>query len=370
MITPPPRTVLGTYSVGRVLGCARVRSIFSFIGLVLAWGCNQGGPATPLDSGPGPEDPEALAITTSALPSATVDLPYRASLEAAGGTPPYRWITSFNPPGLTTSGEGLISGTPDYPAGAYRMKVSLYDAASQGAEAELALEVTATSALRITSPELATGGVNQPYVDTVEVVGGAPPYTFDWVNGIAELTLDRSTGILSGIPTSPTGPRGEGRQTTVTVSDLVGASAFAIVRVGIRPAPVVITTELPNGRVEEWYEKELSATGGTGERVWTVLSGALPPGLTIYISTLHGWALEGIPTTAGRHSFTLQVSSGEVAAAREYTVLIADKPLSIVTSALPAGRLGTPYRAFLVREGGTGPFQWDVVEGALPQVSR
>jgi Putative Ig domain len=364
--------VLGTSSVDRALGCARVRSTFTFAGpelfvllLALAWGCGEGGPP-PLDPGPGSEDPASLTITTTALPSGTVDLPYEASLQASGGTLPYRWVTSFDPPGLTINDQGLISGTPDYPAGAHRLEVTVYDAASEAASAELTLEVAASSGLRITSLELTTGDVNQPYVDTVEVAGGAPPYTFEWVNAIAVLTLDPSTGILSGLPTSPTGPTGEGRQTTVTVSDLVGASAFAIVRVGIRPAPLVITTDLRDGRVAERYSVELSAAGGMGDRTWTVASGALPPGLAIGSSTLHGWNLGGTPTTAGSYSFTLQVSSGGIVAVRDYTVVIADPPLAIVTSALPRAKVGSPYGVFLVREGGSGPFQWDVVDGSLP----
>jgi putative Ig domain-containing protein len=324
-------------------------------------------PENPGEENPPPETPTSLRITTSVLPSATVDLPYQTSLQASGGAPPYRWVVSFDPPGLSTSEQGLISGTPGYPAGTYRLEVSVYDAASKVASADLSLEVAATSGLRITSLELTTGDVNEPYVDTVEVAGGAPPYTFDWVNGIEDLTLNPSTGILSGIPSNPTGPTGEGRQTTVTVSDLVGASAFAIVRVGIRPTPLVITTELPDGRVDEPYRVELDATGGTGGRTWTVVSGELPPGLSLNTSTLYGWThLEGTPTTVGSYSFTLQVSAGGILATREYTVEIADRLLSIVTSMLPDADVATPYSVFLVRKGGTGPYEWDVISGNLP----
>ena len=51
---------------------------------------------------------------------------------------------------------------------------------------------------------------------------------------------------------------------------------------------------------------------------------------------------------------------------RDYTVVIGDPLLSIVTSTLPDGNVGTPYSVFLVREGGAGPYQWDVVSGSLP----
>ena len=40
--------------------------------------------------------------------------------------------------------------------------------------------------------------------------------------------------------------------------------------------------------------------------------------------------------------------------------------MAIVTSTLPDAEVGTPYSVFLVREGGTGPYEWDVVSGSLP----
>lgn len=108
---------------------------------------------------------------------------------------------------------------------------------------------------------------------------------------------------------------------------------------------------------------------------YTVISGSLPPGLSILGPTsLFGSRLNGRPTLAGTYQFTLQLalcpSSPDDCtpqiATREYEIVIAGSPLSIVTSSLPDADVGTPYSVFLVREGGTGPFQWDVVSGNLP----
>ena len=56
----------------------------------------------------------SLAITTTALPSATPQTPYSTVLEATGGAVPYRWtiISGTLPAGLTLTPEGLIFGTP------------------------------------------------------------------------------------------------------------------------------------------------------------------------------------------------------------------------------------------------------------------
>jgi Putative Ig domain len=56
----------------------------------------------------------ALSVTTSSLTSGSVNVPYSASLIAAGGVPPYTWsvVSGGLPAGLTLSASGFISGTP------------------------------------------------------------------------------------------------------------------------------------------------------------------------------------------------------------------------------------------------------------------
>ncbi len=41
-------------------------------------------------------------------------------------------------------------------------------------------------------------------------------------------------------------------------------------------------------------------------------------------------------------------------------------PLQVVSSALPSGLVGTPYKAELEGKGGTQPYTWSVVQGSLP----
>jgi hypothetical protein len=56
----------------------------------------------------------ALAVTTTTLPNAFINVPYSATLSATGGTPPYTWAITAGalPAGLTLSPAGVISGTP------------------------------------------------------------------------------------------------------------------------------------------------------------------------------------------------------------------------------------------------------------------
>lgn len=60
------------------------------------------------------QNPQPLAITTTALPSGTTGTAYNFSLQASGGIAPYAWtVVSGQPPsGLTLRSNGLLSGTP------------------------------------------------------------------------------------------------------------------------------------------------------------------------------------------------------------------------------------------------------------------
>lgn len=67
-----------------------------------------------------------LAIATPSLPPATSGIPYTQTLSAIGGTPPYLWIGSGLPPGLTIAQDGTITGTPSA-AGTYTVSASVID---------------------------------------------------------------------------------------------------------------------------------------------------------------------------------------------------------------------------------------------------
>ena len=70
-----------------------------------------------------------LTITTTSLPAAVEGQNYSQTLQASGGTAPYKW--SLNPGGslpvgLTLSDSGVISGTPTE-AGSFSISVSVSD---------------------------------------------------------------------------------------------------------------------------------------------------------------------------------------------------------------------------------------------------
>ena len=94
------------------------------------------------------------------------------------------------------------------------------------------------------------------------------------------------------------------------------------------PSTLIITTEsLDRGLAGVPYAKDLWAFGGSATRAWSVISGNLPPGLTLDPAS---GLISGTPTALGVYSLSVQVRDGD---------LVASKPLSLSIEAAS----GVPY---------------------------
>ena len=227
---------------------------------------------------------EPVEITTgSPLPPTSVGASYNAILEAVGGILPYSWSENspFNPlpPGLSLSSGGTISGAPSV-AGNYSVGIRVTD--SEGAAVVKSFDIVVNAALTIlTISPLPAARVQEPYGGAFLATGGVPPYTWAIAGGAfpSELTLDTQTGAISGILTAPATAL-----FTVRVSDSMGTvfdKEFSLTA-SRGPPPVVITeTPLPTGEAGSSYTTRLDAQQGVQPYIWSIISGALPPGLAL-----------------------------------------------------------------------------------------
>jgi uncharacterized protein (TIGR03437 family) len=121
---------------------------------------------------------------------------------------------------------------------------------------------------------------------------------------------------------------------------------------------------LPGGTVGVAYSVNLPVTGGTPPYNWTLLGGALPPGLSLSSSG----TLSGVPSQPGGALFTAKVTAGSASASSQFLISISPQALTITTvSPLPNGLDGSPYPGqILTATGGNPPYAFQI-SGSLPQ---
>lgn len=255
--------------------------------------------------------PPPLTITTTSLPGGTNGTPYTQTLQASGGVPPYTWLLASGslPPGLTLSSSGVISGTPSgTTTTTFTFNVSVTDSQTPTHSTK-----TATLSIAVTQPplsivalSLAGGSVGNPYSQTLQAIGGVPPYSWSIILGTLPvgLTLNHSTGAITGTPTG-TGTFTLTFNVTDSASTTVTSQPLTIV---ISTALAITTTSLPGGSVGTAYTATLQATGGAQPYTWSKTTGTLPPGLTLNPNT---GVISGTPTAAGTSTFTVQVADSE-----------------------------------------------------------
>ncbi len=283
-------TTAGPYIIGLTVTDARQLTAQTVFTLVVNSGLQVTGASS---SGPGPE----VGIGGYAL-----------TLAADGGKPPYAWtiLSGTLPAGLTLASNGVIQGTATT-SGSFSFTVKVTDSSGQTATAPESISVR--PALSITTVSLPNVDVERQYSQSLNAIGGTAPVSWSVVSGNlpAGISLDPSSGSISGWPTAA------GSQTfTVRVTDAFQISADATLTLMVNSALTISTTSLSDGETGLDYNQTLAASSGTPPYNWTIVSGALPPGLMLNSAT---GVVQGTPTTPGLSQFVAMVgdSAGRLA---------------------------------------------------------
>ena len=318
------------------------------------------------DSGP---TPGGLSIATKSLPEVTVNHPYSASLGGSGGALPYTWsVTPALPGNLSLdAANGAITGTPTT-AATTTHTFTLRDSSAPSQTIQQTLNLTVEPPLSITTTSLPDASIAAAYNQPVETVGGIGALTFSVVlpgTGTlpSTLSLNPTTGMISGTPTAPAGTF----PFTVRVADTSGQQDIQALSLRVTPTtpPQITTTSLPNGTAGQPYSQRVQATGGIGTLAWSVSAGSLPTGLTLNPSGPLGGTISGTPLSGGSFNFTMRItdSSGQT---DTQALSISVTPLSITTTSLPSGSIGQTYSRPLQTIGGIAPLNWSIFAGTLP----
>jgi len=310
---------------------------------------------------------EQLFVATTWLSVGYAGEPYNETLVAMGGLAPYRWSipAGFLPDGLSLDPlTGVISGTPAE-AGPFGFAVAVTDSNGSSATQALCMNID-LAYIEITTVGCPSAALGYPYSFNLGATGGRPPYTW-WVAPEClppGLSLDSSTGTISGIPTAC------GRFSfEVTVWDSQHPCHVGLIDICLEvllTSPVIGTTSLPDGTVGTPYSQTLCIFGGFMPYTWSFQGGELPQGLSL--DTSRG-VISGTPMAAGPFMFIVQAIDSDAPpqdAVATICITIRGEKLLLTTASLPAGATGAAYRGTLAATGGMTPYSWSISAGTLP----
>ena len=279
--------------------------------------------------------PQLSVSTSSPMPVGIVGSAYNQTLAAAGGSGTYtNWAITAGalPNGLSLNATtGAITGSPTV-ANTFTFTVRVTD--SVGFTASQSLTITVNPTLTVSTTSLPNGTAGTAYSQTLAATGGTGTYT-TWALASGTLplglTLNTSTGVITGTPTIATTST-----FTVTVKDSSGAtSPAASLSITVITAPVAPTapTALKPTTGTLTAGTYVMSVGTTAfSLTWTKPSNSAQTGYTIYrAATATGpWTAANVIGTAGATALTFRVNG--VTPATFYYMVQATNSIGVANS--------------------------------------
>ena len=309
---------------------------------------------------PMPALPAPIANNVSATVSGN-SIGNAIALSTSGGAPASVTVVTQAGHGIATAAATSIIYTPTAGySGSDSFTYAATNATGTSAAATVTITVTApTFTFSPAAGALPTGTVNTPYSGSVAASGGTSPYGYVVSAGAlpSSLTLDGSTGTISGTPTTP-GNYGF----TLTATDANNATGSASYTVTVEPPLTAFTFTpaagpLTDAMQGEDYHRAISATGGSAPLLYSLVAGTLPDGMVLNVST---GALTG-PVSADAavkdYSVTIQVQDRHGATGTaNYTIKVTERTVTVTDKQVETPAGSTPTNLDLTKGATGGPF--------------
>ncbi|POY34647.1 hypothetical protein C3K47_19215, partial [Solitalea longa] len=321
--------------------------------------------------------PPLLNLSTINITSGQAGLSYNKAFSASGGTTPYSYSITAGalPPGLSMSSDGTLSGTPTA-FGYYSFTVKVTDATTgTGAPFSntmpVGIQINAP-AISVSPNTLSACTAGTAYNEAVTASGGTAPYAYAISVGALPtgLTLNTSTGALSGTPTAVGNFNFTVAATDATTgpaAPFYGSRAYSLT---VNPPTISFSpTSLSACTVGTVYSETVTASEGTAPYTYAITAGALPAGLTLNTST---GSLTGIATAGGTFNFTVTATDATTGTgapylgSRAYTLTVNAPTIAISPSTLLNAEVRALYSETIAASGGTAPYSYEITSGALP----
>jgi hypothetical protein len=155
---------------------------------------------------------------------------------------------------------------------------------------------------------------------------------------------------------------------TFTATDSYGDTATQSLSFTI--ATTILEWNVPSGALAfaekgvAYSNSTVTAWGGVAPYTYALVSGVLPPGLSIAPMT---GAILGTPTATGNFSFAVQATdSTATVITRVFSIFVGNPSIAVTAPAPPNGTVGAAYTSAVHAIGGTAPYTYIAAAGTFP----
>ncbi|WP_407059784.1 Ig-like domain-containing protein [Comamonas composti] len=265
--------------------------------------------------------PPLLLMAPSSLSDGSMGAAYAQQLSTSLGMAPYGYSLSSGslPQGLSLSNSGLLGGTPTE-SGSFYFLVTVTDSCGASNWGSYALNIRPqVPAVENSTLTVLANSTDNPV--PLSITGGTP------LTLILTQAAAHGSIVITGlsITYTPNSSYWGPDAFAYKASNDGGTSPAAQVSITVTPPQLQLLPEtLAAAATGESYRQGVFATQGTAPYVYALITGGLPPGLSLSPGT---GTISGTPTQAGSFAFTLEATDATgFSVSRDYTLAVTTLP--------------------------------------------